>query len=156
MKEETMKKFISEFKKFINRGNVIDLAVAFVIGAAFKDIVNSLVNDILTPLISLVVGEEGFSNYKYVITEANEAEGIVENAIYYGNFLQSVFDFFVIAFVVFLIVLVINKANEALQKAKQETIEEVAEVIEGVKPKVEDILLDIKGLLTPNKKNENE
>ena len=146
-----MKRFVDEFKKFINRGNVIDLAVGFIIGAAFKDIVNSLVKDILTPVISLIVGDEGFSNYKYVITEANEALGITENAIYYGNFLQSVFDFFIIAVVVFLIVKLINKVNDAMEKAKEEAVEEVIDVVEEVKPKVEDILLDIKELLNPNK-----
>ncbi len=149
-----MKKFVDEFKKFINRGNVIDLAVGFIIGAAFKDIVNSLVKDILTPVISLIVGDEGFGNYKYVITEANEALGIAENAIYYGNFMQAVFDFFVIAIVVFLIVKVINKVNDAMEKAKDEAIEEVTEVVEDVKPKVEDILLDIKSLLSPKPKKE--
>lgn len=147
-----MRKFIDEFKKFINRGSVIDLAVGFIIGAAFKDIVNSLVKDILTPVISLIVGDEGFSNYKYVITEANEALGIAENAIYYGNFIQAVFDFFVIALVVFLIVKGINKVNEKMEEAKEDAIEEISEVVEDVKPKVEEILLDIKGLLTPNKK----
>lgn len=150
-----MKKFVGEFKKFINRGNVIDLAVAFIIGAAFKDIVNSLVNDILTPLLSLVIGEQGFGNYKYVITEANEALGIAENAIYYGNFIQSVFDFFIIALVIFLVVRIVNKINDAVEKAKEETIEEVTDAVSGIKPKVEDILLDIKGLLTPENKNSN-
>lgn len=149
-----MKQFVNEFKKFINRGSVIDLAVGFIIGAAFKDIVNSLVNDILTPLISLIVGEQGFSNYKYVITEANEALGITENAIYYGNFIQSVFDFFVIALVIFLIVKLINKVNDAMEKAKTEVVEEATEVVEDVKPKVEDILLDIKSLLSPSTKND--
>jgi large conductance mechanosensitive channel len=152
-----MKKFIEEFKKFINKGNVIDLAVAFIIGAAFKDIVNSLVKDILMPVVSLVVGDQGFENYKYVITPADEALGITENAIYYGAFFQAVFDFFIIALVVFLIVRVINRVNDQLEKAKKEATEEVAEVVKEVKPKVEDILLDIKDLLTfTNKKAEDK
>ncbi|AIO18626.1 Large-conductance mechanosensitive channel [Candidatus Izimaplasma bacterium HR1] len=149
-----MKNFIGEFKKFINRGSVIDLAVGFIIGAAFKDIVNSLVKDILTPVISLVVGDEGFSNYKYVITESNEALGIMENAIYYGNFIQAVFDFFIIAFVVFLIVKLINKVNDTMEKAKEDAVGEVIEAVEDVKPKMEVILLDIKELLKPGRKKE--
>ncbi len=151
-----MKKFVNEFKKFINKGNVIDLAVAFIIGAAFKDIVNSLVKDILTPVISLIVGEQGFANFKYVITEANEALGIAENAIYYGNFIQAIFDFFIIALVVFFIVRTINRVNDAMSKAKEEAVEEVIEVVEEVKPKVEEILLDIKELLKPNTKKTEE
>ena len=148
-----MKKFIDEFKKFINRGSVIDLAVGFIIGAAFKDIVNSLVKDILTPIISLIVGEEGFSNYMYVIARDVETNEVI-NAIYYGNFIQAILDFFIIALVVFLIVKGINKANERMEKAKVEVVEEVKEVVEEVKPKVEDILLDIKELLKPGTKKE--
>ena len=149
-----MKKFIDEFKKFINRGSVIDLAVAFIIGAAFKDIVNSLVKDILTPVISLVVGEEGFSNYMYVI--ARDIDGEVINAIYYGNFIQAIFDFFVIALVVFIIIRGINKVNERLEKAKDTVVDEIADVVEDVKPKMEEILLDIKSLLTPGKNKDKE
>ncbi len=149
-----MKKFIDEFKKFINRGSVIDLAGAFIIGAAFKDIVNSLVKDILTPVISLVVGEEGFSNYMYVI--ARDIDGEVINAIYYGNFIQAIFDFFVIALVVFIIIRGINKVNERLEKAKDTVVDEIADVVEDVKPKMEEILLDIKSLLTPGKNKDKE
>lgn len=151
-----MKKLVNEFKTFISKGSVIDLAVAFIIGAAFKDIVKSLVSDILTPIISLVVGEDGFANYKYVITEGNELLGITENAIYYGNFIQALFDFFVIALVVFLIIKTINKTNEALTKAKDNAVEEVAEAIGDVKPKMEEILLDIKELLKPGKKKSDD
>ncbi len=149
-----MRGFVKEFKTFISKGNVMDLAVAVIIGAAFKDIINSLVKDILTPVISLVVGDEGFGNFKYVITEANEAEGIVENAVYYGNFIQNIFDFFVIAIVVFLIVKFINRVSKAMEEAKNETVEVVEDMIEDVKPKVEDILLDIKELLVPNRKED--
>jgi large conductance mechanosensitive channel len=138
-----MKAFFREFKTFITKGNVMDLAVAVVIGAAFKDIVNSLVKDILTPVLSLVVGEEGFANYKYVITEADEAAGIAENAIYYGNFLQSILDFFVIALVIFLILRTINRIRTAMERAK----EPVEEVVKQAVPKVEDLLIDIRELL---------
>ena len=145
-----MVQFVKDFKAFISRGNVMDLAIAVIIGAAFKDIINSLVKDILSPIISLVVGEEGFTNYKYVITEANAAEGITENAIYYGNFIQSMLDFFIIALVVFLIIRFINKLKSSLEKT-EEVVETIVEVVEEKTPKVEDILLDIKELLTPGK-----
>ena len=151
-----MKTIGKEFKAFISKGNVMDLAVAVIIGAAFKDIINSLVKDILTPIISLVVGEEGFSNYKYVITAADEALGISENAIYYGSFLQAIFDFFIIAFVVFLIIKFINKTKAALERPKEEVVQVVEEVVEVVKPKVEDILLDIKELLTFQKNDKQK
>ena len=149
-----MKKFFGEFKTFISKGNVMDLAVAFIIGAAFKDIINSLVKDILTPIISLVVGEEGFGNFKYVITEADEAAGVVENAIYYGNFMQSVFDFFIIALVVFMIIKFINRMKNAMEKPQEAIVDVVEDIIEDIKPKMEDILLDIKELLKPGKKDE--
>ena len=153
-----MKKIMNEFKTFISKGNIMDLAVAVIIGAAFKDIINSLVKDILTPVISLVVGEEGFGNFKYVITEANEASGVVENAIYYGNFIQNVFDFFIIALVVFLIIRFINKLTLALENpvdnVVDNVVDKVEDVVEAVKPKMEEILLDIKNLLTPGKKEE--
>ena len=142
-----MKKFLKEFKEFISRGNVIDLAIAVIIGAAFKEIINSLVKDILTPIISLVVGEEGFANYKYVITAADEANGVAENAIYYGNFIQSAFDFLIIALVIFLIVKIVNKIQEAAKKASEEVKEEIEEVVQEVKPTMEDILIDIKDYL---------
>ncbi len=148
-----MRKFYNEFKAFINKGNVVDLAVAFIIGAAFKDIINSLVKDILTPVISLIVGEQGFSNFKYVITEANIELGIVENAIYYGNFIQAIFDFIIIALVIFFMVRFLNRVHEQFEKKEEEMLDVVEEKVQAVKPKVEDILLDIKSLLTPGKDN---
>lgn len=156
-----MKKIMNEFKTFISKGNIMDLAIAVIIGAAFKDIINSLVKDILTPVLSLVVGDEGFGNFKYVITEADEAAGIVENAIYYGNFIQNVFDFFIIALVVFFMIRFINKASKAFEKPVDTVVdavdvvtEKMDDVVEVVKPKMEEILLDIKELLSLGRKNE--
>ena len=121
-----MKKLIEEFKKFINRGNILDLAVAVVIGTSFTKIINSFVKDIFTPIISLVLGEQGFENIKYVITEANEAEGIAENAIYYGRFIQNSLDFLVIAVVVFLMIKIINKVKDELE----DIIEDIVDLID--------------------------
>jgi large conductance mechanosensitive channel len=143
-----MKKFFGEFKKFISKGNVMDLAVAFIIGAAFKAIITSLVSDVIMPIVSLVVGPQGFENYKYVITEADEATGVLENAIYYGNFIQSVIDFFIVAFVVFLMVRTINRVKDALEK----DVAPEPEIIAEPKPTVEELLTDIKTLLAEQQK----
>lgn len=144
-----MKKFITEFKKFINKGNVVDLSVAIILGAAFSKIVNSLVKDIFTPVLSLLIGEQGFENYKYVITAANEAEGIEENAIYYGIFFQNIIDFFLIAVVVFLIVKFINKTRELAESELKDNviIDKVADTVKEQKENMENILTDIKSIL---------
>ncbi len=127
-----MKKFVEEFKKFVNRGNILDLAVAVVVGSAFTKIINSFVNDILTPLISLVLGEQGFENFKYVITEADEVEGIVENAIYYGRFIQNSLDFMIVALVIFIMIKVINKLREELEDIIEDIVDEIVEDKEEV------------------------
>lgn len=101
-----MKKFLEEFKEFIARGNVMDLAVAVVMGAAFTAIVNSVVSDLITPLISAVIGGIDFSNLKWAIPI-----GAGESTINYGNFINAVIQFLIIAFVVFLIVKALNKAQ---------------------------------------------
>jgi len=157
-----MKKFIGEFKKFVTKGNVLDLAVAVIIGGAFSKIIGSLVKDILMPIISLVVGKDGFDNYKYVITPANLVTGTAENAIYYGLFIQNVIDFIIIAFVVFMIVKLFTRVSAlANQKRLEEELQakQAAEVLKAEqakldagKPKVEDLLKDIKVLLEKNLK----
>jgi large conductance mechanosensitive channel len=109
-----MKKFFGEFRKFINKGNVIDLAVAVIIGAAFGKIVSSLVDDIITPLTSLVIGGVDFVDLKFVIIEAKES--VAEVAIYYGRFLKNILDFVIVAFSIFLVVKFYNSARTNLQK----------------------------------------
>jgi large conductance mechanosensitive channel len=97
-----MNNFLTEFKKFITRGNVFELAIAVVIGGAFSRIVQSLVNDIVMPLLSLLVGRVPFAELKLVLTEANLAENKAEIAIYYGRFIQASIDFLIIALVIFI------------------------------------------------------
>jgi large conductance mechanosensitive channel len=97
-----MDNFLTEFKKFISRGNVFELAIAVVIGGAFSRIVQSLVNDIVMPLLSLLVGRVPFAELKLVLTEANLAENRAEIAIYYGRFIQASIDFLIIALVIFI------------------------------------------------------
>ncbi len=102
-----MKNFVEEFKAFAMKGNVVDLAVAVVIGAAFGKIVTSLVANIFTPLIGVLVGGVDFSGLQFMVGEA---------AIQYGLFIQSVFDFVIVAFAIFMAI----KGLSRLQK-KEET-----------------------------------
>ncbi|MGL5544667.1 MAG: large-conductance mechanosensitive channel protein MscL [Cetobacterium sp.] len=98
--------FLKEFKEFAIKGNAIDLAVGVIIGGAFGKIVTSIVNDILMPIVGILLGGVSFTNLKYVI---KPAEGTIpEAAIRYGNFIQSVVDFAIITFCIFLMVKAIN------------------------------------------------
>ncbi len=109
-----MKKMMGEFKTFVIRGNVVDLAVGIIIGGAFGKIVASFVNDIVMPVVSLIVGSN-FNNWKYVIAPA---EGDIEEvAIRYGVFIQTAIDFVIIAFVIFLMVKLINRMRKKQEEA---------------------------------------
>ena len=111
-----MKKFLQDFKKFITRGNVVDMAVAVIIGAAFNKIVSSLVADIITPIISLATGNVSFVDLKWVLRAGVEATettpAISEIAITYGQFLQYIIDFLIIAFTVFVMVKIFTKLKD--------------------------------------------
>lgn len=114
--KEKAKGLLHEFKVFISRGNVIDLAVGVIIGSAFTAIVNSLVNDIVMPVIGVIIGGINFEDLKWVITPTSG--DVAECAIRYGTFLQSIVNFLLIALVVFTMVKLINlthrkKAEEA-------------------------------------------
>ena len=111
-----MKKFWSEFKAFISKGNVLDLAVGVVVGGAFGKITTSLVNDIIMPLISLATGGVSVSDWKWVITPADPANGVAESALYYGNFIQTILDFLIISFFIFLATKIVIKSREKLEK----------------------------------------
>ena len=112
--------FISEFKEFITRGNVIDLAVGIIIGTAFTNIVNSLVNDVVMPFIGWIIGDISFVNLKYVITPGSE--GVEEAAICYGNFIQNIVTFLLVALVVFLMVKFINKLHKKKEVVTPEPV----------------------------------
>ena len=103
------KGIVSEFKEFITRGNVMDMAVGIIIGGAFTAIVQSLVNDLLMPVIGALLGGIDFTTLKYVVRAADEAAGIEEAAIKYGSFIQAIVNFLLIAIVIFLLVRGINK-----------------------------------------------
>lgn len=125
------KGFIAEFKEFISRGSVIDLATGVIIGGAFTAIVNSLVNDIIMPTIGLLFGGIDFTSLRYIITPATEETA--EAAIYYGNFIQAIVNFLLIALTIFCCI----KAINSLHRKKEE--EEAAP--EAPAEPSEDILL---------------
>ena len=130
---------MSEFKKFMLKGNVVDLAIAVVIGAAFGKIVASLVNDIIMPFVGLLIGGINFTDLKILITPASG--GIEEVAIRYGMFLQTIIDFLIIGLTVFVFVKLITK----FQKKKEEL------PVEDPKPSNEEVLLtEIRDLMKTN------
>ena len=114
---EKSRGFIKEFKEFISRGSVVDLAVGVIVGSAFTSIVNSLVNDIVMPIIGILFGGIDFTDLKYVITPADEAAGVAEAAIRYGNFIQNVVNFLLVSFVIFVTVKALNSFH---RKKKEE------------------------------------
>lgn len=123
-----MKNFLNEFKKFAMKGNVLDMAVGVIIGTAFSSIVNSLVNDIFMPLIACLTGEVQFTDLKLVL------KGLGDNAvtINYGNFIQNVVDFLIVALCLFAVVKSINKFKSSLEpkeEAKKEEPKQSDEVI---------------------------
>jgi large conductance mechanosensitive channel len=103
--------FIAEFKKFALRGNVVDLAVGVVIGAAFGKIVTSLVENIIMPPIGYITGGIDFSDWKWVLEPANAANKTKEVAIQYGIFLNVLIQFAIVAFAIFLVVKLINRVT---------------------------------------------
>ncbi len=131
---EKIGKGASEFKQFIMKGNVIDLAVGVIVGGAFGKIVTSLVNDILMPVIGIIIGGIDFSNLSIDIADAK---------IMYGSFIQQIIDFLIISLCVFLFVKIIGKLEKKYKKEK---------VVEEVKKSDEVLLLEeIRDLLKENK-----
>ena len=108
--------FVKEFREFAMRGNVIDLAVGVIIGAAFGKIVTSLVDDVIMPPIGYITGGVDFSNLKWVMVPGDAAAKVSEVAIRYGNFINTLIQFLIVAFCIFLIVKVINSLKR--EKAK--------------------------------------
>lgn len=109
-----MKKMLQEFKTFAMRGNVVDMAVGIIIGGAFGKIVSSVVGDLIMPAVGLLVGGVNFTDLKIVMKDAVlEGDKVItpEVSLNYGNFIQVVFDFLIIAFAVFLLIKGINALN---------------------------------------------
>jgi len=114
-----MKLFFEEFKKFISRGSVLDMAVGVVVGGAFTSIVTSLVNDIFMPLVAFLTANVNFSELKLHIKE--------DVTINYGNFIQNVVNFLIVAFCVFVMVKYINKAKDKIDHLKKKEEEQIKE-----------------------------
>ncbi|MDY6147736.1 MAG: large-conductance mechanosensitive channel protein MscL [Porphyromonas sp.] len=137
-----MGKFVSEFKEFALKGNVIDMAIGIIVGGAFGKIVTSLVNDIIMPPIAAFLNTGQFAELKAVLkpaaVDAVTGEEIAAVTINYGSFIQSVLDFLIIAFCIFMVIRSINK----LRKPKEEAPAAPAEPTEDVK-----LLTEIRDLL---------
>lgn len=123
--KEKGKKFTSEFKEFISKGNVMDLAVGVIIGGAFSAIVTSLVNDIIMPVISLITGGIDFTNW-FISLDGNKYATLAEakekgaSVLAYGSFIQAIIYFLILAFVIFMLIKGVNK----LTKKKKEEVKE--------------------------------
>jgi large conductance mechanosensitive channel len=151
--------FISEFKAFITRGNILDMAVGVIMGGAFGKIVSSLVADIIMPAIGKLFNTTSLTDMKKVLTEAVIAEDGVtivtrEVAIRYGQFIQYIIDFIIVAFCMFLVIKLfmgMRAKLEALKKQEEEVVEEAP-----AEPTIEEQTLatlnDIKAILEKNSK----
>ena len=140
--DKKSKAFWADFKKFVAKGNVVDLAIAVVVGAAFNKIVTALVSEIITPLTSLVLKENTLRDLKWVLkpaVEANEELGIeevAEVAVTYGVFLQTVLDFMVVAMSIYFALKIILKLKNTFNKKELEAAAEKAK-LEAEKAKLE-------------------
>ncbi len=143
------------FKEFAMKGNVIDMAVGVIVGGAFGKIVTSLVNDIIMPFFGFLTAGMDFKELKWVLSPAVIEEGVTtkpEAAILYGNFLQNIIDFLIIAFSIYMVIRLITKAKEKAAKlmAKQEE-EAAAEEAAPAGPTQEELLTEIRDLLKASK-----
>lgn len=156
--EKKKKGIVAEFKEFISKGNVVDMAVGVIIGSAFTAIVNSLVADIFTPLIGIIIGGIDFASLSFKIPDT-EVDGkvITQGAeLTYGNFIQSIITFLLTAICVFIFVKVINAVRNGslLKKKAAEEAEKAAEEAKPAEPapepeptKEEALLMEIRDLL---------
>ncbi|MDB5137363.1 MAG: mscL [Mucilaginibacter sp.] len=134
---------IKEFKEFAMRGNVVDLAVGVIIGAAFGKIVTSLVNDVIMPPIGYLTGGIDFKNLKVLLKQGDPAKKTADVSVNYGNFINTVIEFLIIAFCIFMVV----KAINSLKKP-----EEVAPAVDPEPSKEEVLLTEIRDLLAKGQK----
>ena len=116
---------MKEFKKFISRGNVVDMAVGLILATYFGAIIKSLVNDIIMPPIGQFLGGVDFSDMKYIIQpesegSLNESDPVAEIAIYYGQFINTIITFIIVAFAIFMLVKLYNKMKEKMEKKEAE------------------------------------
>lgn len=140
------KNLMNEFKSFILKGNIIDMAVGVIIGGAFSKIVTSLVNDIFMPALSVLTGGINFSDLKWVINSAiydSAGEMINEEvAVLYGAFVQNIIDFLLVGICMFFVIKAVVKVNETFHKKEEEKPEE-----QPKGPSSEELLTEIRDLL---------
>jgi large conductance mechanosensitive channel len=136
-----MKKFMEEFKKFISRGNVMDMAVGVIIGGAFGAITTSLVSNVITPLLAAVFNSPNPDALNITLRAADEAAGTEAIVLGLGTFLGTIINFLVIALALFAVIKAMNKAKELAEKAKKK--EEEAKAEEPPKPTSEELLAAI-------------
>ena len=137
--------FFAEFRKFISRGNVVDMAVGIAAGAAFTAIVNSFVNDIINPIIGLLIGGVDFSELQIVLRHATETTP--EVAIRYGLFINAIISFILISFALFLMVKAFNKLKENAKKKREEEAKAAAPAAPAAPPADIQLLTEIRDLL---------
>ena len=146
-----MKNFMEEFKKFISRGNVLDMAIGVVIAGAFGKITTSLVNDLLMPFIAYVCGSRDMTAMNVVLREevVNEAGEVIQKGITlgFGTFVGTIVDFLLIAFTVFMIVRAFNKAKEKAEAKKKAEAEAAPPPAPPAPSKEEVLLTEIRDLL---------
>ncbi len=137
-----MKKIIEEFKLFISRGNVVDMAIGVIIATAFGKITTSLVNDVIMPVIGMIIGGKDFSQFNICIKEPLYAETgeLLQEGVFIGlgTFIATIVDFVVISFIIFLIVKSLNAATDKLKKKKEDKNKS-----EEIKPTTEELLQNI-------------
>lgn len=146
-------KILQEFKAFAMRGNVVDMAVGVIIGGAFGKIVTSLVNDIVMPLIGIIIGGVNFKELKWTFN-APGVEGLMashEVSISYGNFIQVTFDFLIIAFSIFMAIKLINRLTQKKKKEEEAAAAAPAPAPEPVIPEDVKLLQEIRDLLKEKK-----
>ncbi len=137
-----MKKFVEEFKAFITRGNVMDMAIGVIVGGAFGAITGSLVSDVVTPLLAYLFKSPNTDALNITLRAADEAAGTEAIVLGLGTFLGTIINFLVIALVLFSVIKAINKAHEIAEKAKKKEEEEAA-AEEEAKPTSEELLTAI-------------
>ncbi len=137
-----MKKFMEEFKKFISRGNVMDMAIGVIIGGAFGAITTSLVSNVITPLLAALFKSPNPDALNFTLRAADEAAGTEAIVLGLGTFLGTIINFLVIALALFAVIKAINTAKELAEKAKKKE-EEEAKAEEPAKPTSEELLTQI-------------
>ena len=136
-----MKKFIEEFKTFISKGNVLDMAVGVIVGGAFGAITSSLVGNVITPLLAWLFGTPNTDALNITLRAADEAAGTEALVLGLGTFVGAVINFLVIALVLFCVIKAFNKAREIAEKKEEEAVEEAP--AEDPKPTAEELLGEI-------------